>query len=216
MYLIQALMTGKLSTVPNSLPQHVYDEAGRRSPKPVSPPSNPSLPPAPPTHPSRSTPPVVPLLSAESLARQSSISPFADPPPRHPSSRITSMHVSQPTSPGWEISPATKVQADHVFSTLDTRNKGRVKGEAVRQYIHQSGLSSSATGRIWCVIHTTSIAKIVMRRCSQGFGRYRAQGVPHARRVHPGYASHQNEEGRTAPTALSSPRSPPRSTRRRS
>ncbi|TBU28907.1 EF-hand protein [Dichomitus squalens] len=152
MYLIQALMTGKISTVPTSLPPHVYDEAGRRSPQPVSTPNHVNLPPAPPLHPLRSTAPVAASPFADPPMRTPTTSPFADPPPRHPSSRNTPTSTSQANFLGWEISPATKVQADHVFSTLDPRNKGRVKGEAVREYIRQVGLSSNAIGRIWDLV----------------------------------------------------------------
>ena len=128
MYLIQALMTGKLSTVPVSLPHHIYDEAARFAPPPSS--SQLNLPAKPPAHPSRS-----------SIAKPV----FDQPPPRHPAARTP----SQPSSPGWEISPATRIQADHVFSTLDPRNRGRVKGEAVRGYLHTSGMSSHTADRIW-------------------------------------------------------------------
>ncbi|RDX42687.1 EF-hand [Lentinus brumalis] len=142
MYLIQALMTGRLTTVPTSLPQSLYEEAARQSPSPSPSPSyhtlqQPTLPPPPPPHPSRTAHPTSPFAG----------SPPPPPPPRHPSHPS-----SQPSSPGWEISPATKIQADHVFSSLDPRNKGRAKGEAVRSYIHQSGLSTSATGRIWDMV----------------------------------------------------------------
>ncbi|RPD65856.1 EF-hand [Lentinus tigrinus ALCF2SS1-7] len=143
MYLIQALMTGRLTTVPSSLPQSLFEAAAQQSPSPSPSPSYHTLPqhtlPAPPLHLSRIPHPT---------------SPFAGPPPppRHPSHPIASRIPPQPSSPGWDISPATKVQANHVFSSLDPRNKGRVKGEAVRSYIHQSGLSTSATGRIWDMV----------------------------------------------------------------
>ncbi|KAI1790762.1 EF-hand [Ganoderma leucocontextum] len=142
MYLIQALMTGKSPSVPASLPQHLYEEAGRHSPTPNPALSHSNLPPQPPVHPARSS--ILPL------APPITVSPFADPPPRHPSSRISPS--SRPPSPPWEVSPATKVQANHVFSTLDPRNKGRVKGERVRQYIQQSGLSPHAISRIWDLV----------------------------------------------------------------
>ncbi|CDO69009.1 hypothetical protein BN946_scf184834.g16 [Trametes cinnabarina] len=51
--------------------------------------------------------------------------------------------------PRWEITPATRVQAEHVFTSLDPRQRGRAKGEAVRAYLHQAGLSTNAAGRIW-------------------------------------------------------------------
>ncbi|KAI8998890.1 hypothetical protein BD414DRAFT_476348 [Trametes punicea] len=137
MYLIQALMTGRLSSVPTSLPQQLYQDAARYTPTPPTPNS---LPPPPPSHPSRASssrvsptalPPITP-------------SPFLGAPPRHPS--IVS---SQPTTPRWEITPATRVQAEHVFSELDPRQRGRFKGEAVRAYLHQAGLSTNSVGRIW-------------------------------------------------------------------
>ncbi|KAI0713264.1 hypothetical protein C8Q76DRAFT_621024 [Earliella scabrosa] len=133
MYLIQALMTGKLTSVPKSLPHKLYEEAAQHTPTPNSSDSSLHLPSAPPMHPSRVA---------------SSQSPFAGPPPRHPS-RTSDRAASRPPSPRWDVSPATKVQANHIFSTLDPRGKGRVKGEAVRTYIHQSGLSPNAAGRIW-------------------------------------------------------------------
>ncbi|KAI0721501.1 hypothetical protein C8T65DRAFT_199240 [Cerioporus squamosus] len=143
MYLIQALMTGKLTTVPTSLPQSLYEDAARQSPNPSPSPSYHSLP-----------QPTVPASSTHPSRNPHSTSPFAGPPPppRHPSHPSVSRTPSQPPSPGWEISPATRVQANHVFSSLDPRNKGRVKGEAVRSYIHQSGLSTNATGRIWDMV----------------------------------------------------------------
>ncbi|KAI0371765.1 EF-hand [Pilatotrama ljubarskyi] len=136
MYLIQGLMTGRLQTLPTYLPPQLYEDAARHTPAPSPLPS--PLPPPPPTHPSRTpshqtSPPIMP-------------SPFSGaPPPRHPSSRAP----SQPPSPRFEITPAVRVQADHIFSSLDPRNKGRVKGEAVRAYLHQQGLTSNTVGRIW-------------------------------------------------------------------
>ncbi|KAI0646796.1 hypothetical protein C8Q79DRAFT_907723 [Trametes meyenii] len=134
MYLIQGLMTGKIASVPPYLPERLYEEAAQQETTSGSLLHN--LPPPPPVHPSRVSPPISPPLTS---------SPFTGaPPPRHPS-----RGTSQPSSPRWEITPATRVQAEHIFATLDTRNKGRVKGEAVRSYMHQAGLSSSAVGRIW-------------------------------------------------------------------
>ncbi|KAI0362738.1 EF-hand [Trametes cingulata] len=138
MYLIQGLMTGRLQTLPTSLPPQLYEDAARQTPTPTPTPSPHQLPPPPPMHPTRTSshhasPPITP-------------SPFSGmPPPRHPSSRAP----SQPPSPRFEITPAVKVQADHIFSSLDQRNKGRVKGEAVRTYLHQQGLTSNTVGRIW-------------------------------------------------------------------
>ena len=162
MYLIQALMTGKLASIPTALPQLLYEEAGRHSPPLNSVQSHPNLPPPPPMHPTRS--------NLQTSTPPATISPFADPPPRHPSSRIGPS--SRPPSPPWEVSPATKVQADHVFSTLDPRNKGRVKGERVRQYIQQSGLTPHATGRIWYVVWIARSKVLSLIHVIKGFGRY--------------------------------------------
>ncbi|KAI0670647.1 hypothetical protein C8Q78DRAFT_1070191 [Trametes maxima] len=136
MYLIQGLMTGKMASVPPYLPERLYEEAAQHEATPGS--ASYNLPPPPPVHPSRVSPSISPPLTS---------SPFTGaPPPRHPS-----RGASQPSSPKWEITPATRVQAEHIFATLDTRNKGRIKGEAVRSYMHQAGLSSNVVGRIWCV-----------------------------------------------------------------
>ncbi|KAI0781214.1 hypothetical protein BD413DRAFT_620813 [Trametes elegans] len=89
MYFIQALMTGKISSLPMSVPPQLYHDASQHNPS------------------------------------------------------------RAPPSPRWEISPAMRVQAEHVFNSLDPRNKGRVKGEAARGYLHQAGLSSNTVGRIW-------------------------------------------------------------------
>ncbi|OSD02798.1 EF-hand [Trametes coccinea BRFM310] len=135
MYLIQGLMTGVLSSLPQSLPPQLYQDAARNTPSPVPPQS---LPPPPPAHPSR-----IPSSSRPSPEVAPPPSSGA-PPPRHPS-RV----ASQPSSPRWEITPATRVQAEHVFSSLDPRKRGRAKGEAVRTYLHQAGLSTNTAGRIW-------------------------------------------------------------------
>ncbi|KAJ8488287.1 hypothetical protein ONZ51_g3649 [Trametes cubensis] len=157
MYLIQALMTGRLTSVPTSLPPQLYQDAARYTPPPSSSPQN--LPPPPPSHPSARR------ASPSRASPPTTASPFSGaPPPRHPSrvaSQPTSLQPSvqpaaQPPSPRWEITPAMKVQAEHVFSTLDHRNKGRVKGEAVRTYLHQAGLSTSTVGRIWDLVDVGS------------------------------------------------------------
>ncbi len=133
MYLIQALMTGKLSSVPTTLPQQLYEEAARYSSAPDASDSQPYLPP--PTHPSRAP---------------SSPSPFVGPPPpRHPSSRPSSSRGHSPSpSPSFDISAATRVQANHIFSSLDPRNKGRISGDAFGTYIQTTGLSTNAINRI--------------------------------------------------------------------
>ncbi|KAI0807290.1 hypothetical protein C8Q74DRAFT_1362812 [Fomes fomentarius] len=133
MYLIQALMTGKLSSVPTTLPQQLYEEAARYSSAPDASDFQPYLPP--PTHPSRAP---------------SSPSPFAGPPPpRHPSSRPSSSRGHSPSpSPSFDISAATRVQANHIFSSLDPRNKGRISGDAFGTYIQTTGLSTNAINRI--------------------------------------------------------------------
>ncbi|KAI0637250.1 EF-hand [Trametes polyzona] len=150
MYLIQALMTGRLSSLPHALPPQLYQDAARHphtpspSPRHTPPPVHrPSvsphhLPPPPPSHPSRT-----PSSQAQPLPPLTA-SPFSGaPPPRHPS-----RGPSQPPSPRWEITPAIRVQAEHIFSSLDPRNRGRVKGEAAHAYLRQAGLSSNASNRI--------------------------------------------------------------------
>lgn len=149
MYLIQGLMTGQLATVPASLPPQLYEDAARhtRTPSPsprhrtVSSPNTPALPryppPPPPSHPSLIPPPqpqLIPPITA---------SPFSGaPPPRHPS-----RGPSQP-SPRLEVTPSIRVQAEHIFSSLDSRNRGRVKTDAVHTYMCQSGLPVNAGSRI--------------------------------------------------------------------
>ncbi|KAI9067071.1 EF-hand [Trametes sanguinea] len=135
MYLIQGLMTGVLSSLPQTLPPQLYQDAARNTPSPTTPQT---LPPPPPAHPSR-------IPSSSRPSPEITPSPFSGaPPPRHPSRA-----ASQPSSPRWEITPATRVQAEHVFSSLDPRKRGRAKGEAVRTYLHQAGLSTNTAGRIW-------------------------------------------------------------------
>ncbi|KAH9857815.1 EF-hand [Lenzites betulinus] len=141
MYLIQALMTGKLTSIPSTLPPQLYQDATHHSRAP-SPVANYTFtlphypPPPPPLHPARSSPPIAlpPLTS----------SPFSGvPPPRHPS-----RGSSQPPSPRWEVTPAIRVQAEHIFSSLDPRTRGRVKSDAIHAYLRQGGLSANAATRI--------------------------------------------------------------------
>ncbi|KAI0822614.1 hypothetical protein BC628DRAFT_1326744 [Trametes gibbosa] len=141
MYLIQALMTGRLASIPSSLPPQLYEDATHhsRSPSPAARHASTPLqhlPPPPPLHPSRASPPhpLPPLTS----------SPFSGvPPPRHPS-----RGPSQPSSPRWEVTPAIRVQAEHIFSSLDPRSRGCVRGDAVHAYLRQAGLSANAATRI--------------------------------------------------------------------
>ncbi|KAI0747857.1 hypothetical protein C8Q80DRAFT_1168796 [Daedaleopsis nitida] len=134
MYLIQALMTGRLTSVPTALPLKLYEEAARQTSTSTPPDALPYRRPSPrhPTHPSTAA----------------YASPFSGPPPpRHPS-----RSPSQLPSPSWDVSPATKVQANHLFSTMDPQNQGYATAEAVCAYIHQAGLSRNATSRIWDMV----------------------------------------------------------------
>jgi epidermal growth factor receptor substrate 15 len=137
MYLIQALTSGQLTTVPPSIPKHIYQQicepttAGKTS-------SSPSLLVG---KTSEEGPPPLP----ERL-HQPSIQSSRRPAPRKP---------DRTQSDDWDVSPAERLDADRHFDVLDPDQSGFVEGDIAAKFMLKFKLPPEDLAHIWFVLRAT-------------------------------------------------------------
>lgn len=122
MYLIQAVKTCQLTTLPTSIPSHIYDKFSVKSNSPFATP--------------RSPPKSAPLpWKSPSLSIKTTISP-----------------PSRANSEEWDVSVIEQAEACGHFDTLDTDKKGLVDGdESARFLLKFFKLFPGDVAQIWYV-----------------------------------------------------------------
>lgn len=131
MYLIQAIKTCQLTTLPASIPQHIYDQFSVKSSSPFA---TPSPRPAP-----RSDP--LPWKSPSSSFK----SAVAQPTPTN--------------NDRWDVSVIEQAEANGHFDTLDTDQTGLIDGdESARYMLKFFKLPPSDVATIWFVPSLSPLA----------------------------------------------------------
>ncbi|KAF7295138.1 hypothetical protein MIND_01052300 [Mycena indigotica] len=139
MYLIQAVMTGQLASIPNSLPPGFYQQAAG---------SNilPSL--------------SVALSNPSTLARANkrfSHRPLArglQSPPQlpvrpNPSPSIVGTGAFASSQVAWDITPSEKATSDRWFDSLDTHKRGYILDDVAVPFMLESKLTGEDLAQIW-------------------------------------------------------------------
>ncbi|KAH9478338.1 putative calcium-binding protein [Psilocybe cubensis] len=154
MYLIQALQSCLISSVPTSFPRELFNQfpdlnAGGLKRVPTSPPSIQPIP-------GPSTPPLVDIGSASSanLKRSSTYSPTST---QTSSSLPGPSSGTKPQSPSngdsnpetWEILPLERRESDKQFIEVDVENKGYIDGDNAARFMLSFGLPPEDLTRIW-------------------------------------------------------------------
>jgi epidermal growth factor receptor substrate 15 len=156
MYFIQAVMSGKVTTLPSTLPPNIYSQAsgGMIATHATGTTGSGSF------SPTRSTfPSSIRLQYTGSLYNPTMTSVNNPPsasalppvlgllaPPLHTGSSIFG---TASLNAGWDITPAQKASSDHYFDTLDPQGRGYIEGKVAAPFMSQSKLSDEELGQIW-------------------------------------------------------------------
>ncbi|KAI6030093.1 hypothetical protein EDC04DRAFT_109360 [Pisolithus marmoratus] len=152
MHLIQAVMSGKLTFVPTTLPLGLYEQASGGFTAPVSRGSAHLL------TPTSSTFPVSPT-KRPSVESQFTFQGIHNIPPLLPS-RFPGPTIQTPTVPpspsatgqpfvSWNITPAEKATYDRFFDSLDTLKRGYLEGEVMVPFMLQSKFPEEVLALVW-------------------------------------------------------------------
>ncbi|EPS41061.1 hypothetical protein H072_5044 [Dactylellina haptotyla CBS 200.50] len=146
MHLIQCTMNGSLPALPNSLPQALFDAAGR-GPRPATSEGRQRPSPVPST---RAVPPGVPTVPPiprqfNPTRAQSPLRQQYTPPPMPPPTAAPPGPVEVP----WAITALEKAKFDSHFQEVDTGNKGFITGEEAVPFFSGSKLPEEALAQIW-------------------------------------------------------------------
>jgi len=159
MYLIQASMTGQLSSVPTSLPPGLYEQAGGAvsshgtgGSMNISSPGFPQVP--------RHTTLQPQLTGQASRApplpnRRLGHSGLAPTIPPFPG-------VAPQTTGQWDVTPAEKASADQFFDTLDTKHRGYIEGDVAVPFMLQSKLPEDVLAQVWSVFIHCSLSSLIL------------------------------------------------------
>ncbi|KAG1749118.1 uncharacterized protein EDB91DRAFT_1112566 [Suillus paluster] len=145
MYLIQASMSGQLSSIPTSISPSLYEQAGGVSVHATGGSANFSSPGFP------------------QVPRQNAVQPQltgqASPAPPLPNRRLgpSKLAPTIPAFPGvppqptgqWDVTAAEKASADSFFDTLDLQRRGYIEGDVAVPFMLQSKLPEDVLAQIW-------------------------------------------------------------------
>ncbi|KAJ7632264.1 hypothetical protein FB45DRAFT_989825 [Roridomyces roridus] len=162
MYLIQATMTGQLSSIPTSLPPGFYQQvAGLTQSAIRSQTTGGSYSPLASTFaPTRSN--IQPQYTggSQSLLQPQVTGPFSSKPPVPPhlparpagsasSASAIGSGAFGATQPQWDVSPADKANSDRWFDSLDTQKRGFIQDDVAVPFMLESKLSGDDLAQIW-------------------------------------------------------------------
>jgi epidermal growth factor receptor substrate 15 len=143
MYLIQGVMSNKISFIPTSLPPGLYHQAGggQEHLGPVK------------SHLSGNSGSLSPVTN--SFAHQNQ---FLQPDVTGLSSKIKAPAVpvrsfthSNGYAPAWDVSPTEKASSDRLFDTLDLQKRGYIEGDVAVPFMLDSKLPGEILAQIWSV-----------------------------------------------------------------
>ncbi|KAG0706382.1 hypothetical protein DFH29DRAFT_872396 [Suillus ampliporus] len=145
MYLIQASMSGQLSSIPTSISPSLYEQAGGVSVHATGGSVNFSSPGF----------PQVPRQNA----MQPQLTGQASPAPPLPNRRLgpSKLAPTIPPFPGvapqstsqWDVTAAEKASADSFFDTLDLQRRGYIEGDVAVPFMLQSNLPEDVLAQVW-------------------------------------------------------------------
>lgn len=169
MYLIQGLMSGKVTNLPPTLPPSLYEQAGGRPPVGVvthgtgsSVSQSPSL--------TGSFPAVAPLTAQTTGGVRARLQPqvtgqeynrLSMIAPPQPQVHFATNSVAQSlgasafgtvSTQAWDVAPDEKAQFDQFFDGLDTHKRGYIEGEVAVSFMLQSKLSGDILAHVWYVV----------------------------------------------------------------
>lgn len=132
MYLIQAIQSGQLSSVPPSIPTHIFEQIATLAQN-----SSPPIPEPP------ITPPPI---------------PEKPPPPKSPSflsppktDRSRSFPLDTHYIDHWDVSPAERLDSDVYYDALDPNPSGYVEGDVAAKFLLKYKLPPEDLAHIWYV-----------------------------------------------------------------
>lgn len=135
MYLIQGIMSGQLSSVPPSIPTHIYEQI--RTFDKTTPFPSPKL---------SEVPPPIPKKPPQSTAE----SPSFTAPPKPDRTRSSPLDATQIDD--WDVTPAERLDADHHYDTLDPDPSGYVEGDVAAKFLLRFKLPPEDLAHIWYFI----------------------------------------------------------------
>ncbi|KAF7322672.1 hypothetical protein HMN09_00045900 [Mycena chlorophos] len=160
MYFIQAVMTGQISTIPNSLPPGFYQQVAGVPIRQQA--TGGTYSPLASTFSQRSTIQPQYTGASQNMLQPQTTGPWStkQPVPPHLPARPA---VSAPASgasligsgafgtsqPHWDISPAEKATSDRWFDTLDTQKRGYIQDDVAVPFMLESKLSGEDLAQIW-------------------------------------------------------------------
>lgn len=184
MYLIQGLMSGKITNIPPTLPLSLYEQAGGRPPVGVvthgtgnSASLSPSL--------TGSFPTSTPLTAQTTGGARARLQPqgtgqeysrlsmIAPPQPQvhfAPNPIVQSLGASAfgtSTIQAWDVTSEEKTRFDQFFDTLDTQKRGYIEGEVAVPFMLQSKLSGEILAHVW-YDHVPNLVSRCTQTISQG------------------------------------------------
>jgi len=180
MYLIQASMSGQLSSIPTSLPPGLYEQASGVS-----------------VHGTGGSVtfgslgfPQVPRHTAV----QSHSTGQASPAPPLPNRRLgpSKLVPTIPPFPGvapqtigqWDVTAAEKASADRFFDTLDVQRRGFIEGDVAVPFMLQSKLSEDVLAQVWSVFIITYLwSPLLLILSLQGPRGYQQRWTFDSRRI---------------------------------
>lgn len=165
MYLIQGLMSGKITNLPQTLPPGLYEQAGGKPPVGImthgtgnSASLSPSL-----TGSFNTSAPLAPQLTGGARARlqpQTTGSEYgrmsmAIPPQPHvtfaatPAVQALGASAFGGASQAWDVTAEEKARFDQFFDGLDTQRRGYIEGDIAVPFMLQSKLSGDVLALVW-------------------------------------------------------------------
>ncbi|KAJ7756806.1 hypothetical protein DFH07DRAFT_958946 [Mycena maculata] len=156
MYLIQATMTGQLSSIPNALPPGFYQQvtgAGQSNIRPQA--TGGSYSPLASSFSQRST--IQPQYTGASqhLLQPQATGPWSSKPPvpphlpARPSASAIGSGAFGASQPQWDVTPAEKANSDRWFDSLDTQKRGFIQDDVAVPFMLESKLSGDDLAQIW-------------------------------------------------------------------
>ena len=133
MYFIQSLMNRSITSLPETLPAGLYQQAGGRA-QPMSPSSS----------------YVAPLsrnVTGDAHQRSSSVpARFASPTPSSPSGGRSAANIP------WDVTVEEKANTDSYFDGLDTSRVGYLEGDVAVPFLLNSQLPDAILAHVWFVL----------------------------------------------------------------
>ncbi|KAK7043761.1 hypothetical protein VNI00_008373 [Paramarasmius palmivorus] len=153
MYFIQGVMSGTISTLPDSLPHGLYQQAAGGSPTGGS--FSPSATQS--TFP-QSRPPIQPQYTGQTsilqpqntgMSAQKRTAPSLPARPTASSIGSSAFGIPAPVQLQWDVTAAEKANADRYFDTLDTSKQGYIEGDVAVPFMLESKLPDDVLAHIW-------------------------------------------------------------------